>query len=263
MSFIWQTIILNPIFNILVGFYQLTNNLGISIILFTATARTLLLPVTIPSIKMQKKQRNLQPELNKIRKKYKNDKQKQAEKQMELFKKHGVNPGTGCLTTIFTLILMIAVYRSVSTFTAGAQILDLNKHIYFDSLKFSEGAEINTGFLYLDLTKPDPYLIFTLLTVGLQFLLNKMLMPITKTADKATKATPGKTDDLIQSMQKQNLYIMPIMFFIFGLTLPSGVLVYIISSMLYQIIQTYYFSGWGGLKPWIKKLNFSKKSKQT
>lgn len=242
-------------------FYQLTGNLGVGIILFTLTARTLLLPVTIPSIKMRKKQLDLEPELKNLKKKYKNNKQKQAEKQMELFKKHGVNPGTGCLTTIFTLILMIAVYRSVSTFTGGAEISDLNQRIYFDNLKFSENTSINTNFLYLDLTKPDPYLIFTFLAVGFQFLVNKMLMPITKAADKATSATPGKTDDLIQSMQKQNLYIMPIMFFIFGLTLPSGVLIYIISSMVYQIVQTYYFSGWGGLKPWIQKLNFGKNTK--
>lgn len=254
MGFIWQTIILNPIFNILVVFYKLTGNLGFAIILFTIAAKTLLLPATIPSIKMRKKQRDLQPKLDALKKKYKNNKQKQAEKQMELFKKHGVSPGAGCLTTIFTFILMIAVYRSVSTFTGGTEISVMNEKIYFDSLKFLQETKINTDFLYLDLTQSDPYLIVTLLAVGLQFLLNKMMLPITKATDKATAKTPGKTDDLMQSMQKQNLYIMPIMFFIFGITLPSGVIIYIITSMLYQIIQTYYFSGWGGLKPWINKL---------
>jgi len=63
----------------------------------------------------------------------------------------------------------------------------------------------------------------------------------------------------MQSMQKQNMYIMPIMYFIFGLTLPSGVMIYILVSTVFQIVQTYYYSGWGGLKPWINKLKFVKK----
>lgn len=64
----------------------------------------------------------------------------------------------------------------------------------------------------------------------------------------------------MQQMQKQNLYMMPIMFFVFGLALPSGVMLYIAVSTLFQIGQTYYFSGWGGLKPWINKIKFAKKN---
>ena len=88
ISEIWNTILVNPIMNVLVGFYQLTGNLGISIILLTIFIRTILIPVILPSMKTMKKQRDLQPEMDKIKEKYKNDKKKQAEMQMALFKQH-------------------------------------------------------------------------------------------------------------------------------------------------------------------------------
>ena len=258
MSEIWTTIIFNPIFNVLAGIYSFTGSLGFSIILFTILIKAVLLPVTIPQIKNAKKQRDLQPELKKLQKKFKYDKQKLAEQQMALFKKHGINPGSGCLTTIITLVLMIAVYRSVTVFTTAADISAINSHIYLDFLKLAPEQTISTGFGYLNLSEPDPYLIVTILAVGLQLIATRMMLPYSKVADKAVKKTKGEADDIMQAMQKQNMYIMPIMFFIFGLTLPSGVMLYIAVSTLFQIIQTYYLSGLGGLKPWINKLKFVK-----
>ena len=243
------------------GLYRLTGNLGVSIIFFTIIAKALLIPVTIPSLKMSKKQRDIQPELEKINQKFKYDKKKQAELQMDLFKKHGINPGAGCITTIITLVLMLAVYRAMITLTTATDLIALNDKIYFNALKFYSGESLATKFLYLDLTKPDPLLILTILTVIAQFISMKMTSPYSKTATKAVKKTPGEMDDVMQSMQKQNQYVMPIMFFIFGITLPSGVTLYILVSTLFQIVQTYLFSGWGGLKPWINKLKFGKKKK--
>jgi YidC/Oxa1 family membrane protein insertase len=260
MNQIWNLAILNPIFNVLVVLYQLTANLGISIILFTTIIRLILIPLTLPQIKMGKKQRDIQPELNRIKDKFKYDKKKQAEMQMELFKQHGINPGAGCLTTILTLIFMIAIYRAVTIFTINPDINGLNTRIYFDQYKFPSGETINTGFLYLNLAKPDPYLVLTILAVLLQFLATKMLMPYSEASEKAAKETPEKTDNMMASFQKQNLYMMPIMFFIFGLTLPSGVMLYIATTTLFQITQTYISSGWGGLKPWISKIKFAKRT---
>jgi YidC/Oxa1 family membrane protein insertase len=260
MSQIWNLAILNPIFNVLVILYQLTTSLGVSIILFTTIIRLILIPLTLPQIKMSQKQRDIQPELNRIKEKFKYDKKKQAEMQMELFKQHGINPGAGCLTTILTFIFMIAIYSAVSMFTINPDINTLNTHIYFDQYKFLSGETIDTSFLYLNLAKPDQFLVLTIIAVLLQFLATKMLMPYSEVSEKATKQTPEKTDDMMASFQKQSLYMMPIMFFIFGLTLPSGVMLYIATTTLFQIVQTYVSSGWGGLKPWISKIKFAKKA---
>lgn len=238
--------------------YRATGSLGLSIILFTIISKVVLIPATIPTLKMAKKQNDIQPELQKIKEKFKYDKKKQAELQMQLFKKHGVNPGAGCLSTIVTFVFMIAIYHVISSFTLSKDLTSINSGLYFDHFKFAQNEKMNTKFLHLDLTKPDPLLIVTILTVLSQFIATKMMMPYSKVAEKAVKQTPGHADDLMQAMQKQNLYIMPLMFFVFGLTLPSGVMIYILVSTVFQIGQTYYFSGWGGLKPWISKLKFGK-----
>jgi len=255
----WDTILINPILNLLVTLYRATGSLGIAIILFTIIVKFVLIPLTIPSLKMAKKQNDIQPELQKLKKKFSYDKKKLAEEQMLLFKRHGINPGAGCITTIFTFVFMIAIYRVIAMFTLANDVQVLNNRLYFPSFRFPVGEAINTSFLYLNLTKPDPYIIVTILSVAAQFIVTKMMMPYSNIADKAVKKTPDHADDIAQVMQKQNLYVMPIMFFVFGLTLPSGVMLYIFISTVFQIVQTYLFSGWGGLKPWINKLKFVKK----
>lgn len=280
----WETILINPIFNLLIVFYKLTGNpgnLGIAIIIFTLIAKTILIPITIPSLKMAKKQRDVQPELDKIKQKFKYDKKKQAELQMELFRKHGINPGTGCITTIITFILMIAIYRVIYMVTPVSApdsnyVDSLNQRLYSESLKLDRDHPLNTQFIYTDLSKPVSYpidqndtkkgsifqagaLTITILAVLTQFLATKMMSPYSKTATKAVKQTAGQKDDIMQAMQKQNLYVMPVMFLFFGLKLPAGVMLYILVSTVYQVVQTYLFSGWGGLKPWINKLKFGKK----
>ena len=209
---------------------------------------------------MAKKQRDIQPELEKIKQKFKHDSKKQAELQMDLFKKHGINPGAGCVTTLVTFVLMIAIYRSLTTLTAASDLMALNSRIYIDSFKFAQDEVLATKFLHLNLTKPDPYLILTILTVVAQFVATKMMSPFTKVSNKAVKQTPGQADDMMQAMHKQNQYMMPLMFLIFGITLPSGVMLYIFISTIFQIGQTYFFSGWGGLKPFINKLKSGKKN---
>lgn len=277
----FNTILINPIFNFLMALYRLTGNLGVSIILFTIIVKSILIPITIPSLKMAKKQRDIQPELDKIKKKFKYDKKKQAELQMELFKKHGINPGAGCITTIITFVLLISIYRAITITTPttpinnldGNYIDSLNQRIYFKSLKLNENDTLNTKFLGIDLSKPVSFstengiegsfqpgaLIITILAVTMQFISIKMMSPYSKAASKAVKKTPGEMDDIMQSMQKQNQYVMPIMFFVFGLKLPAGAMLYILISTMFQVIQTYIFSGWGGLKPWINKLKSGKK----
>jgi YidC/Oxa1 family membrane protein insertase len=255
----WDTLLVNPILNLLVALYRGVGNLGIAIILFTVIVKFVMVPLTIPSLKMAKKQRDIQPELDKIKKKFSYDKKKLAEEQMLLFKKHGLNPGAGCITTIITLVFMIAVYNVISMFTMAKDVQIINARLYFSAFKFGAQEVINTSFLHLNLTKPDPFIIVTILAVVTQFLATKMMMPYSQVADKAVKKTPGQADDIAQAMQKQNLYIMPIMFFVFGLTLPSGVMLYILFSTIFQIVQTYMYSGWGGLKPWLIKLKFVKR----
>jgi len=253
ISAIWNTILVNPILNSLVGFYQLTGNLGISIILLTLLIRTILIPAVVPSLKVAKKQRELQPELAKIKEKYKNDKKKQAEMQMELFKRHGLNPTSGCLTQVVMIIVLIALYGVIRRFTNITDIANINNHIYFEFLKLTSAEQVNTHFLWLNLSKPDPFFILAILSGVLQLAQSKMTMPFVEAGEKAAKKTPDKTDDIAYNMQEQMLYTMPIMNVVIGVTLPAGVVLYILTTTVFSLFQTYFVSGWGGLKPWLKK----------
>jgi len=258
LSIAWNTLLVNPLLNILIGLYKISGSLGISIIGLTFIIKGILIPATLPTIKNMKKQRELQPELSKIKKKYKNDKKKQAEVQMELFKKHGINPTSGCLTQLVTLFVIIALFNVIRSFALNGSISSINPLLYFDILRFNKYDILDTTFLYLDLAKPDPFYIMGTVSALLQLIATKMTMPLIKKAEKAAKKTPEKSDDMALMMQQQSMYMMPIMNFIFGITLPSGIMLYIVTTTVFTIVQNYFVSGLGGLKPWIEKLNFGK-----
>src|SRR3989339_1427339 len=251
---LWNTILIHPTVNVLALLHSLTGNLGIALIIFTILVKIIVIPVTLPQMKMAKKQRELQPELEKIKEKFKYDKKKIAELQLELFKSHGINPASGCLTTVITLVLLIAVYNVVTIFTSGKDVSSLNQMLYFPQLRFESLSQINTKFLYLDLTKPDPIFLIPVLASVLQILTTKVMLPMSKDFKKQAQKSPEKEDDLMVEMQKQNMYLMPIMFFVIGLKLPSGAMLYILISTLLQIVQTVYFNGWGDLQPLITKI---------
>ena len=106
----------------------------------------------------------------------------------------------------------------------------------------------------MDLAKPDPFFILAVLAGLFQLISSKMTMPYVEQGEKAAKKTPGKSDDIAYNMQQQMLYTMPVMNVLIGLTLPSGVVLYMVVTTIFSIAQSYFVSGWGGLKPWIYKI---------
>ncbi len=251
---LYQTILVNPIFNTLALVFLLTNSLGFSIIGLTIVVKTISIPAMLPSLRSIKKQRNLQPQLDKLKKKYKYDKKKQAELQMQLFKEHGINPASGCYSMIITILIFTALYSVIRQITQVADISEINAHLYFDFLKFTSLEQLSTKFFYLDLATPDPYFIMAILAGVTQFILAKMTMPYVEQGVKAAKKTPDKKDDFAYNMQKQSMYIMPGMMALLGLSLPSGVIMYIITSTIFSVVQNYFINGWGGLQPLINKI---------
>ena len=253
---IWNMLLVAPIFNLLMGFYYLIPNLGVAIILLTIAVRLVTLPITLKSIKMAKKQKDLMPELDKIKKKFKHDKKKQAEMQMELFKQHGINPASGCLTALPTIFIMIALYTVINMFvhnnsSVDSKVADL---LYFDFLNPGSLANINAKFFMWDLTRPDKFFVLPLLAGVFQFVSSKMIMPMVAKAEKVAEKTPDKTDDIAYNMQQQMLFMMPLFTVMIGIKLPAGTVLYLVITSLYSMVQGYFTTGWGGLEPDIKKL---------
>ncbi len=252
ISQIWNLILVTPLLNLLILFYKiLGNNMGFAIIAVSLLVKLVSYPLTSSSLKTMQRQKDLMPELDKLKKRYGHDKKKLAEEQMELYKKAGINPASGCLTQIFPILVIIALFSVINNiFGVSAPSIDtLNSKLYTEFLRFGSGSIINPHFLYLELSKPDRLFILPVLAAALQFLTSKMMMPAISKAEKLAKKADDATDDVMYNMQEQMLYMMPIIFLVVGITLPSGVVLNILVTTLFSLVQQYFISGWGGLSP--------------
>lgn len=257
-------VISQPLFNLLIVFYKLSfNNLGIAIILFTGFIRLLLFPITLPSLKMMQKMRDLGPDLAKLKKKHATDKKKLTQAQADLYRERGVNPASGCLPQILNIVILFVLFNVfTSLFKSDGNSIDRMNNVLYPPLHLTES--IDTRFLGVDLARPDVLKIegllfplpgiFLLSVTALQFLSSVMSYPAAKKEEKLAKKTKESFDDAAASMQKQMLYFFPLITLTAGYSFPLGLLVYWGSLSVYQMIQQYYISGWGGLEPWVKKV---------
>ncbi len=259
-SEIWNTVLINPLLNALFILYKYVGNMGVAIILLSLVVKLVTLPQALSSMKLMKKQRDLMPELDKLKKKFGHDKQKLAEEQMKLYQEAGINPAAGCLTQVFPILIFIALFGVINMlYGTQHQSLDvINSKLYFDFIRLASGHAIDSSFLYLDLSKPDKIFILPVLAAILQFLTSKMMMPVVDKAEKAAKKAGDDQADLMYNMQEQTLYMMPIVFLIVGFSLPSGVVLNMLVSTLFSLVQQYYVSGLGGLTPWAQKIGIGR-----
>jgi YidC/Oxa1 family membrane protein insertase len=172
---------------------------GIAIVVLTFTARILLFPLSVPSIKNMIHMRELKPEMDRINERFKDDAQAKGLAQMELWKKHGVNPMKGCLPQLASMPVWFALYTTLQTAV----------ELY------------NIPFLWFpDLSAPDPYYILPFVIGGVNFIQQKMM--------------PMQGDP---AQQKMMLYMMPAMFTLFMLFLPAGLGIYMFTNSLLGIAQ--------------------------
>lgn len=264
---LWQSIFVNPLVNGLLVFYHLTGNLGLAIIALTAIIKLALFPLTHPSMKAMQRMKELAPEIEKLKKRHGQDRTKLMQAQADLYKQHGVNPASGCLPQIIQLVILFALVGVFGMFASGDPTESLNKFAY-PYLHLKEA--VNTRFLYLDLTKPDvlkvpglpiplpgPLLILSALV---QFISALMMMPAIVKAEKKAKKTKPETDDMMVAFQKQSLYMFPVLTLFIGVSFASGLVLYWTTLSLMQGVQQYFASGWGGLSPWLARLNLVKSS---
>lgn len=206
-------------------FYQLFGNSFVfSLALLTIIVRLLTVPLMLPMQKSARKQAEIQPRVQAIRKKYAKDSQKQNEEMMKIYKEVGINPASGCLPMFIQLPIMWAFYRAiiqVLAFKPGELFFGLGKFIA-SSAAFSTLVPLNSNFLIWNLATPDKTYILPVL-VGLSTWLQQKLTP--------TAAASGG-DDQAQSMSKSMMLTMPIMFAFITINLASGLAVYFIISNL-------------------------------
>ena len=84
------------------------------------------------------------------------------------------------------------------------------------------------------------------------------MSPVVAAEEKLAQKTPSEADDTAVAMQQQMLYMFPLMTLIFGYQFSSGLVLYWLVFSLVSMVQQYYATGWGGLAPWLKKINLLK-----
>jgi len=108
----------NFIIGILDFFYKLTGNYGVALILFTVIVKLILYPLTHQQFKALKDQQRIQPELNKLREKYKDDPQKLNQEMMELYRRHKINPLGGCLPLLIQFPILAILYSAINAYSS-------------------------------------------------------------------------------------------------------------------------------------------------
>ena len=270
MANIWNLLLYHPLLNSLIYLTKLTGSLGWAVIILTSGLRLIMTPLTTPSLKASKKMQDLAPELAELKKKFKDDKQGMITAQSELYKKHGLNPAAGCLPQIVQILVLIALFNAFNTVLRpnGENIITRLNKVLYSSNQLAPDAQINTSFLGLDLAKPDvihvnglpfPLPGLALLLTGLvQLVSSVMMLPEVKAQEKQAEKTEEGMDDALAASQKQMVYMFPIMTIFFGFQFPAGLVMYWLIFSGISVVQQYFAVGWGGLTPWLAKLNLVK-----
>ena len=222
---ILNEILYRPLFNALIFLYNTIafQDLGIAIIILTIIIRTLLWPSQAKALRSQRALQKLQPELEKIKTKYK-DKHKQTQAPLEFYKKNKISPFSSCLPTLIQLPIIIALYQVFRHSLDGSSFDALYPFIF----KPETINSISLGIL--DLSQPEK-IFLPFITGGLQFVQSWMIMRRTPQQGK------GDTASMIG---KQMMYIFPIVTVFIAMSLPAALPLYWIVTTLFAIIQQWY-----------------------
>lgn len=249
--------LINIFSQILFSLSDVVGSIGWAIVVFTIVIRSLLLPLAVPAIKAGKKIKDIKPEIEKLKKKFGNNKEEFNKAQLELYKKYNINPVAGCLPQLAQVFMLIVLYRSLMQF--------LEQPV-------ANGSLTNTSFLWFDLTKPDGKFILPILAGLTQFILSLMVAPGAEVRDiepnlakqKKTQVKNKQEEDMAEmaaTMQQQMLFLMPIMTGFIAVKFPAGLSLYWVISTIFSIVQQLLLSGPGGLTTYFQRLKLIIKRK--
>ena len=255
---IWGTVFINPFFNLMILFYHFFgDNLGLAILGIAVIARLLMIPLVKKQTKMTKQMAMLRPELDKLQKKYANDKERLAQEQVKLYKRIGYNP-LGCLGTFIPQIIILTVLIGVIQSVTNSNLEGLYSWVV-NFTGITKETSINTQFLFWDLTKSFsnvsgefgrlssqalPYIILSLMVGVTQYfttLFTQKMQEVSK-PKKKKEIKKGKTQEetiasMQESMQKSTMLMFPLMTVIFTISMPAALGWYWLLQSLLLIIQ--------------------------
>ncbi len=200
----WLTPVSSPLFWILEKINDFVKNWGWSIIILTLLVKIVFYPLSAASYKSMAKMKKLQPRLKTLKERYGDDKQKMNQEMMQIYKKEKINPLGGCLPILIQIPVFIALYW-----------------VLLESVELRQASFI---FWLTDLSRADPYYVLPVL-MGASMFAQQFLNP-----------TP------LDAMQKNIMMALPVVFTVFFLWFPSGLVLYWLVNNILSIAQQWYIT---------------------
>jgi YidC/Oxa1 family membrane protein insertase len=260
---IFDILIVQPVFNLLIGLYSLIpgGDFGISLILFTVLVRFALYPLVKRQLHQTQAMKKLQPQLAKIKKETKGNKQLESMRMLELYKEHGVNPFRSIGILLIQLPIFIALYIVIQVFTSHRDEIAKWTYDFMEGLApikqlIEDPNSFNHMFLgFIDLTKSAfadggvniALILIALIAAATQYFMSKQTMPHNESKkrlrDVMSEATQGKQADQSEMnaiVMSKMMKVLPIFMFFVMISVPGALALYYAMSNLVAVAQQAY-----------------------
>ena len=206
---------------------------GLSIVGLVVVLRILLFPLFVKQIKAQRGLQALAPQMQEIKKKYKDDRQKQSEETMKLYKETGTNPLASCLPILVQSPFFFALFH-VLNYVAQGKTVGVMNQVQVISMR---QATIFGAPIYESFTKAT--------TLDVKIVAAVMILAMTATTfitqrQLMVRNMPAGVENPMAQQQKILLYVFPVMFAVFGINFPIGVLIYWLTTNLWTMGQQFW-----------------------
>ncbi len=230
ISQIFHSVFYQPLYNGLVFLISVIPgaDVGLAVIILTLLVKIIILPLSHRSVASQAKMRSIEPEIKKVKEQHK-DKQEQARQVMDLYKKHGVNPLSGCFLMLIQLPVIFALYW---VFLKGLAH-NIDQTLLYSFVAAPE--HINTHFLGLvDMSKKN-IVLAALAGISQYFQMKFSMPPIPNNNGEKKKGDLSFKDEFTKNMNLQMRYMLPGIVFFVAYSISSAVALYWLVSNLFSI----------------------------
>lgn len=228
---LYNVVLVQPLFNLLIIIYNLLpgQDFGWAIVVLTVAVRLVLSPLSVKALLSQRHIAKIQPKLQELQKKYKNDRQALTQATMAMYKEYGVNPLSGCLPILIQIPLLLALY---SVFSRGFEVKSLEMLYSFVQ---NPGPVNQIAFGLFDLASKNP--VMAVLAGGFQFIQSKLSIN-----NQPSISTTSGDPSMANMMNKQMLYFLPVFITIIAWNLPFGITLYWVVTTVFSIFEQIYIN---------------------